>query len=198
MLEATEKEVSRVSPVVEDLEHVNSELRYACFSKHDELIFMHAQLSCLKEVASKLEFKEVDLQGALSTSENLKKELDELQGAHTGLVEENMHLKNEKVGHKVVFSSCQADFYKLGYVDHLQGRLLDYEFSKNAFETFSISPVDLLHFLFEVAFSGAAEGQAVQEGVTENELMEALVARSGATIEGVAVEEPVVAQTAKE
>ena len=83
-----------------------------------------------------------------------------LQGAHSGLVEENVQLKNETAGHEVTLASCQADFYKLGYVDHLQGRPSDYEFSEKDFETFFISPVDLLDFSFEDAFGGAAEGQA--------------------------------------
>ncbi|KAM2886793.1 hypothetical protein COP2_013835 [Malus domestica] len=90
MVEAAEKELNRVSPMVNDIEHVNSELRMACFAKDDELVFMHVEVSRLKDVASKLESKEVDMQGALSASENLKKELDKLQGVHTGLVEENV------------------------------------------------------------------------------------------------------------
>ena len=105
--------------------------------------------------------KEVDLQGALSASENLKNELDKLQDAHIGLVEENVQLKNEKVGHEVEHSSCEANFYKLGYVDHLQGRPLDYEFFKKDFDTFSISLVHLLDFSFEAAFGRVAEGQSV-------------------------------------
>ena len=80
---------------------------------------MHAEVSHLKDVANKLESKEVNLQGALSARKNLKKELDMLQGAHTRLIEKNVQLKNEKAGHKVALASCQADFYKLGYVDHL-------------------------------------------------------------------------------
>ena len=43
-----------------------------------------------KDVTSKLESKEVDVQGVLSASENLKKELNILQDAHTGLDEENI------------------------------------------------------------------------------------------------------------
>ena len=73
ILEGAEKEISRVFPVVEDLERVNLELRSACFTKDEELIFMHAEVSRLKKVANKLESKEVDLQGALSASKNLKK-----------------------------------------------------------------------------------------------------------------------------
>ncbi|KAB2602743.1 S ribonuclease [Pyrus ussuriensis x Pyrus communis] len=188
ILEAAEKEVSRVSPVVKYLERVNSELRSACFAKDEELIFIHAEVFRLKKVTSKLESKEMDLQGALSTSENLKKELDELQGAHARLVKENVQLKNEKVGHEVALASCQADFYKVRYVDHLQGKPSNYEFSEKNFKSFSIFPVDLLDFSFKAAFDRAAESQ----------LMEALAAGSDAAAEGVVVEEPVVVQVANE
>ena len=50
MLEVPEKEISRVSPVVDDLEHVNLKLRSACFSKDEKLIFMHAEVSRLKKL----------------------------------------------------------------------------------------------------------------------------------------------------
>ncbi|KAM2322515.1 hypothetical protein ACFXTH_019178 [Malus domestica] len=153
---------------------------------------MHAEVSHLKEVASKLESKEMDLQGVLAISENLKNELDEQQGANIVLVEENVQLKNEKASHEEALASCQADFYKLGYVDHLQGRPLDYEFFENDFKTFSISPVDLLDFSFEVAFGGAAEGQTVQAGAPENKLIEALAIESDEAAKSMAVEEPVV------
>ncbi|KAB2630819.1 S ribonuclease [Pyrus ussuriensis x Pyrus communis] len=185
MLEAAKKEISHVSPVLENLKRVNSELRFACFAKDEELILMHVDVSRLKKVASKLESREIDLQSVLSASENLRKELDELQDAHTRLVDENVQIKNEKVSHEVALASYQANFYKLGY------------FSKKDFKTFSISPVDLLNFSFEAAFGGAAEGQAVQAEAAKDELMEALIAGNGTAAEGVAVEEPMVAQTAK-
>ncbi|KAM1030137.1 hypothetical protein FF1_034018 [Malus domestica] len=159
---------------------------------------MHAEVSCLKEIASKLESMDVDLQGTLSANENLKKELDELQSAHTRLVKENVQLKNEKAGHEVALASCLADFYKLGYVDHFQGRPSDYEFSKKDFETFSISPVDLLDFSFKAAFGGAAEGQTVQAWAAEDELMEALATRNDMAARDGAVKDPVVVQAAKE
>ncbi|KAB2603643.1 S ribonuclease [Pyrus ussuriensis x Pyrus communis] len=168
MLEVAENEVSCVSLVVEDLEHVNSKLQFAYFAKDDDLIFMHVEVSHLKEVASKLKSKEVDLQ-----------ELDELQGTHIGLLEEHVRLKNEKASHEVAFASCQADFYKLSYVDHFQGRPSNYEFSEKDFEIFSISPVDLLDFSFEA-------------GAVDDELMEVLAARNGAAAEGLAVKEPVL------
>ena len=100
MLEVVGKEVRRVSPVVKDLDRVNSELQFACFAKDEELVFMYAEVSHLKDVVSKLESMEVDMQGAPS----------------------------------------------------------DYEFFEKDFETFSISPVDLLGFSFEAAFDGATEG----------------------------------------
>ncbi|KAM1252360.1 hypothetical protein ACFX2J_040373 [Malus domestica] len=117
MLEAAQNEVSRVFPVVEDLERANLELRSAYFAKDEELNFMHAKVPRLKKIASKLESKEVDLQGTLSTGENLRKELDELQSAHNGLVKENMQLKNEKVGHEVAFSSSKGQEVQAGAVE---------------------------------------------------------------------------------
>ncbi|KAM2097590.1 hypothetical protein ACFX1R_021119 [Malus domestica] len=198
MVEAAVNEVNCVSLVVEDLECVNSELRSACFAKDEELVFMHAEVSRLKNVTSKLESNEVDLQGALFPRENLKNEFGKLQDAHTRFVEENAQMKNEKVGIEVALASRQADFYKLGYVDHFQGKPLDYEFSEKDFETFSISLVDLLDFSFKAAFVGAVEGQAVQAEATEDELMEALAGKSGVVIEGVAIEEPMVIQAANE
>ncbi|KAM1504365.1 hypothetical protein FF1_000473 [Malus domestica] len=189
MLEAAEKEVSHVAPVVKNLERVNSELRSAIFAKDEELVFMYVEVSHLKDVSSKLESKEVDLQGVMSASESL-------QSAHTRLVEENVQLKNKKVGHEVVLASYQTNFYKLGYVNHLQGRPSDYEFFEKDFETFSISPVDLLDFSFEAAFSGATEGQAIEAVVAEDELMEALAAKTDAVVEGMVVEKRVAVQAA--
>ena len=87
----------------------------------------------------------------------------------------------------MVLTSCQPDFYKLDYVDHLQGRSSNYEFSEKNFETYFISPIYLVVFSFEVAFGGTVEGQYVQARAAENELMEALAAESG-----VAVKEPVI------
>ena len=61
ILEAEENEVSCVTTVVKDLECVNSELRSACFAKDEEFVFMHAEVSHLKDVASKLKSKEIYL-----------------------------------------------------------------------------------------------------------------------------------------
>ncbi|KAM3010976.1 hypothetical protein FF2_029737 [Malus domestica] len=126
---------------------------------------MHAGVSHLKDVTSKLKSKEMDLQGALSASENLKNELGKLQDAHTRLVEDNVQLKNGKAGHEVALASCQANFYKHGYVNYLSGKPSDYEFSEKDFETFSISSVNLLNFSLKAAFGGAAKGQAVRVAI---------------------------------
>ena len=112
----------------------------------------------------------------LPVSLSPRKYICKLQDAHTWLVKQSMQLKNEKVGHEVALASCQANFYKHGYVDHLQGRPSGYEFSEKNFETFSISLVDLLDFSFEVAFGRAAEAQVIQVEAAKDELMEALVA----------------------
>ena len=68
----------------------------------------------------------LELQGALKINESLKKEVDELQCVCIGLLEENEQLKGEKVGLKTSLIQSQADFYKLGYVDHLFGRPFDF------------------------------------------------------------------------
>ena len=68
---------------------------------------------------------------------------------------------------EVALIYCQVDFYKLGYVDHLQGRLSNYDFSEKDLETYFISPIDLLDFSFEVPFGRAVEGHYVQLGVAE-------------------------------
>ncbi|KAM2928164.1 hypothetical protein COP2_035434 [Malus domestica] len=61
MFDATENEANRVSPMVDNHKRVNLELRFLCFAKDEVLMFIHAEVSCLKKVASKLESKEVDL-----------------------------------------------------------------------------------------------------------------------------------------
>ena len=53
---------------------------------------MHNDVVRLNKATSRLDSKEVELQGALSANENLKKELDELQRVRTNLIEENKQL----------------------------------------------------------------------------------------------------------
>ena len=76
----------------------------------------------------------LELQGAPKINESLKKEVDELQRVRVGLFEEIRQLKGEKVGLEAPFVQSQADFYKLGYVDHLFGKPSDFEFTGRDFE----------------------------------------------------------------
>ncbi|KAB2614340.1 protein YLS9-like [Pyrus ussuriensis x Pyrus communis] len=86
MLEDIDAFTKFVDIVRKDLERVSLELQFSCFAKDKEFVFMHDELKS----------KKVDLQDALSTSENLKKELDKLQNAHIGVVKDNVQLKNER------------------------------------------------------------------------------------------------------
>ncbi|KAM2576029.1 hypothetical protein TB2_007780 [Malus domestica] len=106
----------------------------------------------------KLEPQVLELQGSLKINDNLKKEVDELQQVCVSLLKENEQLKGEKVGFEASLTQNQADFYKLGYVDHLFGRSFDFEFSGKDFETLSISPEDLLAFTFE-SYIGEVVGE---------------------------------------
>ena len=49
---------------------------------------MRAEVCRLKDVSSKLKSKEANLQDLLFANENLKKELDKLYDAYTGLIED--------------------------------------------------------------------------------------------------------------
>ncbi|KAM1349729.1 hypothetical protein ACFX2F_003768 [Malus domestica] len=68
--------------------------------------------------------------------------MEELQQVRVGLLEENEQSSP---------TQSQADFYKMGYVDHLFRRLSDFDFVGKDFETFSISPKDMLAFTFEAS-----------------------------------------------
>ncbi|KAB2612886.1 hypothetical protein D8674_035202 [Pyrus ussuriensis x Pyrus communis] len=83
-------------------------------------------------VVGRLEPQVFELESALKINDSLKKEVDELQRS-------------------------QADFYKLGYVDHLFRRSSDFEFVGKDFETFSISPEDFLAFTFETSIAAVGE-----------------------------------------
>lgn len=65
-------------------------------------------------------------------------------------------------------------------------------FSKKDFETYFISPRDLLDFSFEVVFGGAIEGQTVWAGATEDEVVETMAAEGGTAVQGVAAEDLVI------
>ena len=92
----TEKQIEVQALLVQDLERAISEFWSARDANDVELLTMHNGVVRLKKAASRLESKKVDLQGALSANENLKKELDELHYAHTDLIEENKQLRSEK------------------------------------------------------------------------------------------------------
>ncbi|KAM1554296.1 hypothetical protein ACFX1Z_007060 [Malus domestica] len=100
---------------------------------------MHNDVVRLKKLVSRLKSKEIELQGALSASENLKNELDELQNARTDLIEKNKQLRSGKSSLEVVLTQGQADFYKLGYIDYFLGMPSDYTFSYKDLELFAIS-----------------------------------------------------------
>ena len=51
-----------------------------------------------KRIVDRLEPQVLELQGVLKINESLKKEVDELQSIHVGLLEEDDQLKGEKAG----------------------------------------------------------------------------------------------------
>ncbi|KAM1461310.1 hypothetical protein ACFX11_045681 [Malus domestica] len=142
-----------------------------------EIMDLKTRLDAI-QVVDRLEPQVLELQSTLKINDNLKKEIEELQRVRACLLEENEQLKVEKAGFEASLTQSQADFYKLGYVDHLYGRPSDFEFSGKDFETFSISPEDLLAFTFESSFgevvgevgvqAGTAEGKAPDDTAAEN------------------------------
>ncbi|KAM1987941.1 hypothetical protein ACFX15_035135 [Malus domestica] len=149
--ESAEKEIERYIPQIQDLERSISEFRSAAYAKDEELIATYNQAIHFKKVVDRLEPQVSELQSVLKTNENLKKEIEKLQRVRACLLEENEQLKSEKYGFEASLIQNQTNFYKLGYVDHLYGRPSDFEFSGKDFETFSISPEDLLDFTFEAS-----------------------------------------------
>ncbi|KAB2604408.1 hypothetical protein D8674_039600 [Pyrus ussuriensis x Pyrus communis] len=109
---------------IQDLKRAIFEFRSAAYAKDEKLIAAYNQVIYFMKVVDRLEPQVLELQGALKINDNLKKKVEELQRS-------------------------QADFYKMGYVDHLFGRLSDFKFSGKNFETFFISLKDLLAFNFE-------------------------------------------------
>ena len=134
----------------------------------------------------------------MKTNENLKKEIEELQRVRACLLEENEQLKSEKNGFEASLVQNQADFYKLGYVDHLYGRSSDFEFSGKDFETFSISPEDLLNFTFESSIDEIVGGVDTQAGAVEGKDSEDAAAENTKAAEGVTTEQLGDIQTTEE
>ncbi|KAB2600330.1 hypothetical protein D8674_010601 [Pyrus ussuriensis x Pyrus communis] len=161
---ATKKELRCYIPQIQNLEHVVSELRYVVYEKDEELIATYNQVILFKKIVGRLERQVLDLQGVLKINENLKKEVYELQRS-------------------------QADFYKLGYVDHLFGRPSDFMFARKNFETFSISLENLIAFTFEAsigevvgevgAHAGGARGEALDDAATERQAVGSLLETIG-------------------
>ncbi|KAM1296825.1 hypothetical protein ACFX2I_023624 [Malus domestica] len=86
------------------------------------------------------------------------------------------------------FFLSQADFYKLGYVDHLFGWPSDFEFSGKDFETFSISPEDLFAFTFESSIGELVGEVGAQAGAVEGEAPDGVAAEDITAAECVATE----------
>ena len=121
----------------------------------------------------------------MKINDNLKKEIEELQRVCACLFEENEQLKDEKAGFEASLAQSQANFYKLGYVDHLFGWLSGFEFSGKDFETFFISPEDMLAFTFESSIGEVVKEAGAQAEATEGE------APDGAADEGITAAEGV-------
>ncbi|KAB2630928.1 hypothetical protein D8674_008447 [Pyrus ussuriensis x Pyrus communis] len=124
--------------IIQVLECAISEVHSTTYVEDEELIAAYNQVINFKKVVDRLEPQVLELYGALKINKNLKKKVDELQRIHT-----------------------QANFYKLGYVDHLFGRPSDFVFSGKDFKTFFISLKDLLAFTFKVSIGEVVGEQAV-------------------------------------
>nr|XP_028945173.1 tropomyosin-like [Malus domestica] len=150
--ENAEKEIERYIPQIQDLERSISEFCSAAYAKDEELIATYNQAIHFKKVVDRLEPQVSELQGVLKTNDNLKKEIEELQRVRACLLEENEQLKSENDGFKASLIQNQADFYKLGYVDHLYGRPSDFEFFVEGVDT----------------QAGAVEGKDSEDAAAEN------------------------------
>ena len=86
---------------IQDFEGAVSELRSATYAKDEELIAAYNQVIHFKRIVDRLDPQVLELQGVLKINESLKKEMDELQHVHVGLLDENEQLKGEKDGLEV-------------------------------------------------------------------------------------------------
>lgn len=126
--DTTKKKIGHYIPQIQDFKDSYTKLCSAGYAKDKVLIATYNQVIHFQKIINRLELKELELQGMLKVNEGLKKELEELQHVYTGLLENNEHLKGEKVSLEAWLAQGQADFYKFGYVDHIFGRLTDYKF----------------------------------------------------------------------
>ncbi|KAM2426125.1 hypothetical protein ACFXTH_000377 [Malus domestica] len=97
-------------------------------------------------------------------------------------------MKGEKAGLNASLVQSQANFYKLGYVEHLFGKPSDFEFAGKDLETLSISLEYLLPFMFE-AFIGEVIGEvSAQARAAKGEALDNVAVESVAAAKGVATE----------
>ncbi|TQE00430.1 hypothetical protein C1H46_013938 [Malus baccata] len=186
--ESAEKEIGCHIPQIQHLKRAVSELCFATYAKDEELIAIYNQVIHFKKIVDKLKPQVLELQGALNINEGLKKEVNELQRFHVGLLEKNGQLNGEKAGLEALLVQSQADFYKLGYVDHLFGRPSDFKFAERYSKTFSISPEDLLAFTFEASIGEVVKEVNVQDGVAEGKTSNDVAAENVVTGKGMAAE----------
>lgn len=109
---------------------------------------------------------------------------------------------SQKVGLEASLAQGQVDFYKLGYVDHLFSKPLNYGFARKDFETFSISPNDLLVALGKIFGdndfqAGAAEDGIAQARAAKDEMLEDVVVENDAATKGVATQQLIGVQDAE-
>ncbi|KAM1554342.1 hypothetical protein ACFX1Z_007102 [Malus domestica] len=102
------------------------------------------------------------------------------------MLKEIRQLKGEKVGLEALLVQSQADLYKMGYVNHLFGRLSTFEFARRNFETFSISPKDLIAFTFEASIGEVVKDVDAQAGAVRGEMPDGTTAENVTAAEGVA------------
>ncbi|KAM2565055.1 hypothetical protein TB2_013289 [Malus domestica] len=95
--ESAEKEIGCYIPHIQDLEFAVSKLCFAAFAKDEKLIVAYNQVIHFKRIIDRLETQMLELQGVLKINESLKKEVDELQSIHVGLLEEDEQLKVREV-----------------------------------------------------------------------------------------------------
>ncbi|KAM2057971.1 hypothetical protein ACFX16_030601 [Malus domestica] len=186
--ESAKKEIGCYIPQNQDFKRAVSELHSVAYAKDEELIDAYNQVIHFKKVVDRLEPQVLELQSALKINDSLKKEVEELQRVRACLLEENEQLKGEKARFKAPLTQSQADFYKLGYVDNLFGWPSDFEFAGKDFKTFSISPEDLLAFIFESSIGEVVGEVGAQAGVVRGEVLDNAAVESVADAEGVATE----------
>ena len=196
--ESAEKEIERYIPQIQDLERSISESRSAAYAKDEELVAAYNQVIHLKKIVDRLEPQVLKLQGALKINESLKNEVKEMQRVRACLLEEMEQLKIEKTGFEASLTQNQSDFYKLGYVDHLFRRPSDFEFFEKDFETFSISPEDLLAFTFESSIGEIVGDGSILDGAVRGEAPDGTTAGAAVAAECVTMEQSSDGQAAEE